>query len=223
MDSGVYIVAHELKSPWATMRQLALNLDNDNLDTTKRKMVSLSNRAMKQVEDLTRVARLEDGLFKLEPVAIRAICDDIARELQYLYRHNHRTLSTSYRNKSRLVVANRDLLRSILYNFCTNALHYSDNETCSSLIVSDHEDYVRVRIRDYGPALPSSLWRELKSGSMIQPTSVSMRPGSSGLGLFIATKFSRYMNASVSAIRHRDGTSFIIDLPTSRQLTFSWS
>ena len=44
-----------------------------------------------------------------------------------------------------------------------------------------------------------------------------MRPGSSGLGLFIASRFSRYMNAEMGAIRHSDGTSFYVELPVSRQ------
>ena len=44
-----------------------------------------------------------------------------------------------------------------------------------------------------------------------------MRPGSSGLGLYIASKFARFMNGDVSAIRHRDGTSFILKLPVSKQ------
>lgn len=215
----MYIVAHELKGPWATMRQLALGLDGNNFDSTKQKMVSLSDRAMKQVEDLTKVARLEDGLFVLEPIAVRAVCDEVTRELRDLYRTNHQNFQISYRNKSRLVIANHDLLHSIIYNFCLNALHYSDPDTRSFLSVSDHRDRVRIQVRDFGPALPSAVWRELKAGWVSEPTSIAMRPGSSGLGLYIASRFSRYMNADVSAIRHRDGTSFTLDLPISYQLS----
>ena len=219
MDSGVYVVAHELKSPWATMRQLALNLDQSNLPRTKLQMVSLSERAMRQVSDLTKVARLDDGLFELEPVAVRAVCNEVVEELDQLYRQNIRQLRISYRNKSRLVIANRELLHSVVYNFCTNALHYSDIGTNSSLVIYDHKGLVRVQVRDFGPALPTNLWRELKTGSISSPTSISMRPGSSGLGLYIASRFSKYMNADVSVIRHRDGTSFTLDLPVSTQMT----
>lgn len=219
MDSGVFLVAHELKSPWATMRQLALNLDEENLDNIKLKMVSLSTRAMKQVEDLTKISRLEDGLFNLEPVAIRAVCDDVTKELRLLFQNNSRDLQTTYRNRSRLVIANRDLLHSIIYNFCSNALHYSDIDTRSTLSVSDHRGKVRIEIRDFGPALPSDIWHKLKSDWISEPTSIAMRPGSSGLGLYIASRFSRYIRADVSAIRHRDGTSFTLDLPVSHQLS----
>ena len=57
----------------------------------------------------------------------------------------------------------------------------------------------------------------MKKGFVEKPTSIAMRPGSSGLGLYIASKFSRYMNANVGAIRHRDGTSFYVELLVSKQ------
>ena len=98
-----------------------------------------------------------------------------------------------------------------------NAMHYSGDGTRAELIVRDFRDRVRVIVRDYGPALPVDVWREVKRGFIKKPTSIAMRPGSSGLGLYIASKFSRYMHASVGAIRHRDGTSFYVELPSSTQ------
>ena len=114
-------------------------------------------------------------------------------------------------------MTNRDLLYSVIYNFLLNAMHYSGEETRAELVVRDFQDKVKVIIRDYGPALPVEVWREMKRGWIEKPTSIAMRPGSSGLGLFIASRFSRYMNAKVGAARHRDGTSFFVELPISKQ------
>ena len=83
--------------------------------------------------------------------------------------------------------------------------------------MKDKNDRVRVVVRDFGPELPTDVWREMNRGFVEKPTSIAMRPGSSGLGLFIASRFSRYMNAEVGAIRHRDGTSFYVDLMKSKQ------
>lgn len=221
MESEVNaILAHELKSPLALMRQLALSMDLESptkLERTQSQMISVSERALRQVQDLTKIARLEDGLFELEPVAPRALCEDVVRELRYLFRFNHRELEVVYRNKSKLAVANRELLYSVIYNFCLNAMHYSGAKTKSLLTIHDHADKIRIAVRDFGPALPIDVWRELKRGWLEKPTSIAMRPGSSGLGLYIATKFSRYMHADVGAVRHRDGTSFYVELPVSRQ------
>lgn len=216
---GILVAAHELKAPLAVLRQLALGLPEMNLEGEhlRDEMVNVSERAIKQVNDLTKIRRLEDGLFEMEPVAVRAVCDDVTRELTYLFNHNRRDLFIKYSNRSRLVTANRDLLYSVVYNFLLNAMHYSGEQTRAELVVRDAHDRVRIVVRDFGPTLPMDVWREMKRGWINKPTSIAMRPGSSGLGLYIASKFSRYMNAKVGAVRHRDGTSFYVDLPISKQ------
>lgn len=216
---GILVAAHELKAPLAVLRQLALSLPGmeSGGERVRSQMVSVSERAIRQVNDLTRIRRLEDGLFAMEPVAIRAVCDDVARELQYLFNYNHRDLFIKYSNRARLVTANRDLLHSVVYNFLLNAMHYSGEETRAELTVRDARGRVRVVVRDYGPTLPLDVWREMRRGWLKKPTSIAMRPGSSGLGLYIASKFSRYMHADVGAVRHRDGTSFYVELPISTQ------
>lgn len=216
---GILVAAHELKAPLAVLRQLALSFDEmDNRgERIRSEMVSVSERAIKQVNDLTKIRRLEDGLFTMEPVAVREVCDAVSHELEYLFNYNRRDLYIRYMNRSRLVTANRDLLYSVIYNFLLNAMHYSGEGTRAELIVRDRSDKVKVIVRDYGPSLPLDVWKEIKRGWIKKPTSIAMRPGSSGLGLYIASKFSKYMNAEVGAVRHRDGTSFYIELPTSRQ------
>lgn len=220
MDS-LLVAAHDLKAPLCLTRQLALSLglSNNPVDDQriKSQLVAVSERALRQVDDLTKVARLDDGLFIMEPVSVRGVCDDVYRELGPLFRHEQRRLRLTYNNRSRLAIANRELLHRVVYNFCTNALHYSTLDTESELSIADRRDFIRIGVRDFGPALPTSVWRELKSGGLARPTRIAMRPGSSGLGLYIASEFARYMHAELGAIRHRDGTSFFVDLPISHQ------
>ena len=216
---GILVAAHELKAPLALIRQLTFAFEGANAKDEKIRsdMISISERAIKQVNDLAKIRRLEDGLFEMEPVSVRAVCDDVSRELSYLFDYNRRDLFIKYSNRARLVTANRDLLYSVVYNFLLNAMHYSGDGTEAKLVVKDSSDYVRITVRDYGPTLPIDVWREMKRGWIEKPVSVAMRPGSSGLGLYIASMFSKYMNARVGAVRHRDGTSFFVELPISRQ------
>ena len=44
------------------------------------------------------------------------------------------------------------------------------------------------------------------------------RPGSSGLGMFIANEFALAIGAQIGVIRHRDGATFYVDVPASTQL-----
>lgn len=219
--NGILVAAHELKAPLSLLRQLAFSLDyaedTNDLQKIQQQMVGVTDRALRQVQDLTKIARLEDGLFQMEPVSVRAVCDEVTGELRHLFRFNHRNLEIDYRNRSRLVMANRELLYSVVYNFCLNAMHYSTEETRSELVLQDKNGHVRLDVRDFGPALPKDVWKSLKKGWVEKPTSIAMRPGSSGLGLYIASKFSQYMHANVGAVRHRDGTSFFVELPVSKQ------
>lgn len=219
--NGILVAAHELKAPLCLLKQLAFSMDfatdAEDLKKIQNQMIGVSDRALRQVQDLTKIARLDDGLFEMEPVAVRAVCDEVTAELRKLFWFNHRNLEIEYRNKNRLVFANRELLYSVIYNFCLNAMHYSDEETRSELTLSDKDGKVRLDVRDFGPALPMDVWKSLKKGWVTKPTSIAMRPGSSGLGLYIASKFSQYMNANVGAVRHRDGTSFFVELMPSKQ------
>lgn len=222
--NGVLAAAHDLKAPLNLVRQLALSLElAEDIATRERiqsQIVSVSDRAIKQINDLTKIARLEDGLFEMEPVGVRGLCEDVYSELRPLFTFEHRQLKITYRNRLRLAIANRELLRSIVYNFCTNALHYSSPQTSSQLLVSDVQGKIRIGVRDFGPALPTKIWRELQQGFISRPATIAMRPGSSGLGLYVASEFAKHMHTKIGTVRHRDGTSFFVDLPVSAQVSF---
>lgn len=223
MESEV-VVAHELKAPLSLMRQLALSLDyEDSIEGARevgRQIVATSDRAIRQVNDLTKIARLDEALFEMEPVNPRAVCDEVVNELWQWFKFNRRELSIDYRNKRKLAVANTQLLHSVVYNFCLNAMNYGGEELPSEITVYDRGAKIRIEVRDFGPTIPTKIWREIKDGFVKKPVATPMRPGSSGLGLYIASRFSSYMNSDFGLIRHRDGTSFYIDLPVSGQLSF---
>lgn len=221
--NGILVAAHDLKAPLSLLRQLALSMELAPDQTARTRiqaqMVSVSDRALRQLNDLAKIARLEDGLFNTEPISIRGLCEEVYRELDPLFRFETRQLERRYRNHSRLVVANRELLHSILYNLCTNAIRYSYQDTVSSLAIADAHGKIRVSVRDFGPALPSKIWQSLRKEGLSQPVAVPMRPNSSGLGLYIASQFAKYMHANFGAVRHRDGTSFFVELPVSKQIS----
>ena len=78
---GVLVAAHELKAPLAVLRQLALSFDGAGHEDERirNEMVNVSERAIRQVNDLVKIKRLNDGLFAMEPVAVREVCDAVGR------------------------------------------------------------------------------------------------------------------------------------------------
>ncbi len=219
--NSILVAAHELKAPLSLMRQLALSLETSAEPSTQQRicsqMVNVAERALLQVNDLTKVARLQDGLFTLEPTSARGICETVLHDVEPLFGYQRKSLRIKYQNRQKLAVANPELLYSVIYNFCTNAMRYSEPNTTSLLTISDSAHHIKINVRDYGPALPDVIWEQLKSQTFNRPTNISMRPGSSGLGLYIAFEFARYMHATIGATRHRDGASFFVELPVSTQ------
>jgi signal transduction histidine kinase len=227
--SSLTAAAHELKSPLALMRQLALRLEtidqSNELSAEQRRLIQqitlTSERALRLTSDLTRSARLEDAFFEVEPINPEQICRDIVAELAPLFEAHGRSLAVSHRIHPLLLVANRDLLRRIIMNFSDNALHYSQPGTAVHMQITalKKTGMVRVGIRDFGPALSNDMWRTLRKKLKQSPQAVHARPQSSGLGLFIASQFAEAMQGTIGATRHRDGATFYVELQASRQLS----
>lgn len=217
--------AHELKAPLALMRQMALRLEEPSLSDAERhrllrQTVLTSERALRLTSDLTRVSRLDDALFTLEPLNPEQLCLDVVAELTPLFNAYERQITVRTRKHPLLLVANRDLLRRILLGFGDNALHYSLPGTAVDIQIKAFQraGTIRIGVRDYGPALSSDMWRQLQKRLRRAPQPIHARPQSSGLGLYIAQQFANTMHGRIGAIRHKDGATFYVELQASSQL-----
>ena len=215
---GATVVAQELRRPLLELRQLAFGFNGNGASDEKirNQMISVADMAIRQVNDLAKMERLNNGGFEMGPVAVRALCDDVISEISKIFDGKKGEMTVRYSNRSRLVMANPELLSSVVYNFLLDAANYTDEEMKTELRVREASGMVEINVRDFGPALPFDVWREVK-GNLVEPRDIAMRPGSSALGLYIASKFSKYMKAEVGAVRHRDGASFFVKIPVPRQ------
>ena len=216
---------HELKSPLALMRQMALILEAGDcgakeIEVLAHRMTLTSERALRLTADLTRASRLEGSLFDLEPINPVSLLEDVAHELEPLYKAKGRTLQVVGRRRSLLAVANPDLLRRVVANFVDNALHYCNNDTPVQLSAKSFlkGEGIRLSVRDYGPALPANVWKMIDQNLGVRAQPLHTRPESSGLGMYVAGQFAQAMGARLGTIRHRDGATFYIDLNASTQM-----
>jgi signal transduction histidine kinase len=224
--SPIIAAAHELKSPLALVRQLALSLEQgdlaaDDQQRLLRQITLTSERALRLTSDLTRTARLQDAMFELEPINPVALCEDIVHELTPLFAAHDRVIRVRTRKHPLLLIANRDLLRRIIMNFSDNALHYSEGDRVVEIQIKalSGGKTIRLGVRDYGPAVSSDMWRTLQKKLSTSPQVVHARPQSSGLGLYIASQFAEAMQGQIGMTRHRDGATFYVDLFASRQMS----
>lgn len=224
--SSVVAAAHELKSPLALVRQLSLMLESDSVSINDQKQMLrqitlTSEQALRLTNDLTKVARLSDAMFKMEPVNPQQICKSIVYELRPLFLANNSTMKFRSNKHPLLLVANRDLLRRIIMNFSENALNYAGSDRAVEIQIRalNSGRTIRLGVRDYGPAISSDMWQSLRSKLAKSTMPIHSRPQSSGLGLYIASQFADAMNGKIGVIRHRDGATFYVDLQASAQLS----
>jgi signal transduction histidine kinase len=218
--------AHELKSPLSLIRQLALSLSQDDLDsgeieTMRRQIVLISERALRLTSDLTRSSRLDNTLFELEPLSSYQVCRRVVDDLRPMFvAQGREIIMTSSFRRSNLVVANHDLLYRVLMNFGDNSLHYAGDSRIKITAKSVARGaMVRFGVRDYGPYIPPKVLKTLRERLAVAHAPVATRPQSSGLGLYISSQFAEAMNGRIGFIRHRNGATFFVDLPASKQLS----
>ena len=221
---SVVVAAHELKTPLALMRQLSLLLSEGSLDGAETRRVSqqvtqTAERALALVGDLAHTANLSPTLFPLEPVNPLAVCRQIAQEMRPALRVYDRRIEWPRGRQAQLVVANQTLLGRVLANFLENALRYSEPSATVRVKLQRRGDVLRMGVRDFGPMMSLREYRQLLD-EMALRKSVRTRPESSGLGVYVASQFAQAMNGEIGLIRHRDGLTFYVDVPLSRQM--SW-
>ena len=223
--SSASVIAHELKAPLASIRQLALEMEEGDVAPEEAAVLIeqvrlISEKTLRLASNLSKAERLQMTLFDTDVLNAYQLCQDVLYEMEPLYRAHEKQLVLRRVRRVPLVIANQDLLRRVLLNFADNALRYSDEKGVVELYLEllKAKDTLRIGVRDYGPALPTKLWENLKETSM-RPEPVHARPDSSGLGLILASRFATAMGGRVGAIRHRDGASFYVDISVSKQLS----
>lgn len=223
-DTPLTVAAHELKTPLVLLRQLAYSLEDETLsDDARNEIVAhmklVSEQALRLTTDITKVARLEDSIFDCQPLNPLAICNDVIRDSAPLYKAHGHALELRASRPAVLVTAHRDLLHRVLINLTNNALQHTDTHrpVCMSIGRAKATGDVRISVRDYGPVLPTEVWRSINQQQSVAHI-MSSRPGSSGLGLAISAAFMQAMGGRIGAVRHRDGASLYVDVPQSRQL-----
>lgn len=213
-------LSHELKAPLALIRQHALMRhyykDQATYDKALRRIELAAERSLRLVEGLTRTYRVSE--FDSEPIHLGRLCEDIAHQIQPLYTEAQQTIQLDIPRQPVLAVGNRDLLSSIVYGLCDNAFHYASDQPVL-LKVAKRGDTARLSVIDHGPGMTKKEQRAVIEKVGKSPQSMSMRPGSSGLGLYIAGRFAEAMDGVLGVSQLRQGQSFFVELPRSRQLS----
>lgn len=226
---GLVAAAHELKTPLAIISHLASALEDEATITPAQRAISLqriqlsAERTMRLVQGLTTSYRLGEGqmslTLNLQPINLSQVCEEAAHEIMPFASAQNQELQLQLGGRSQLVVGDRELLHSILFNLLDNAFRHTPPKTAVSMNLRRRSETVRVCVHDNGPGLhPSDVTKlEQRLGKQMQP--IVTRSSGSGLGLYIAGQLAQAMGGRIGVGRVSSGADFHVDLLHSRQLS----
>ena len=224
VDNSLITAAHELKTPLVLMRQLAIELENTDDESRKqeitRRIKLTAERSLRLADNLTKMARLEDAMFEMEPIQLTGLISEVVDEISPLSKAMGQQICIQTGKKPLVAVGHRELLRSLMMGLIDNAIQYSQSSKRIDISTKIKENESLISIRDYGAIIDLAEYRKVSESLGQRTMPLSSRPLSSGLGLLIASRFAAAMGGHLSMSRHHSGgVTFRAHLPSSLQLS----
>ncbi|HEY4650144.1 MAG TPA: PAS domain-containing sensor histidine kinase [Pontibacter sp.] len=190
LDNFIYTASHDLKAPITNLEGL-IDLLREELGADQHtdivtRISSSVTRLKNVIDDLTDVARLQDGSAPKEPVVIQELYEEIVENLNETIRKSNATIVADLGSFT-LRSYPRKNLRSILYNLISNALKYADPNRAPYISVVAkllNEGTLQLSVADNGLGL-NELQRQ-KVFTMYKRMHTHVE--GSGLGLYIVKR-----------------------------------
>lgn len=212
-------VSHELKTPLHTIAGCAELLANGMVqekDTMLfyRQIQAQAERMIRLVEDIIRLSHLDEGAY------------DMKREETDLYALAKETMKTLSAEAARMDVAMTlegeaavmqgipQLLQSIVYNLCDNAIKYNRAQGSVTVTVKNNADAVSLSVTDTGIGIPPEHQQRIFERFYRVDKSRSKELGGTGLGLSIVRHAAKLHHAQIELKSVEDsGTTVTVMFP----------
>lgn len=221
--------SHELRTPLSTLRgyaelyRMGAVTGEDNISGTFRRIEDESTRMQALVEDLLRLARLDEQRpLRLTSVDLLVLASDAEHDAVALAPDRQvriRGLDGHPEPGSALVTGDEQQLRQVVTNLMANAIRHTPAGSAIELGVGTRGDFAVVQVVDHGAGVPPELADKIFERFYRADASRARSSGGSGLGLAIV--------AAIMAVHHGDarvlatpggGATFEVRLPVRRPL-----
>lgn len=203
-------VSHELKTPLHTISGCAELLSNgmvkqeDITDFSKR-IYTEAGRMIHLVEDIIRLSHLDEGAddMKREEIDLFAIANHVVTAL--MPEAQKAGVKIELHGESAVLCGIPQLLDSIVYNLCDNAIKYNRKDGTVSVTVKNEEEFVILSVIDTGIGIPEEHKERIFERFYRVDKSHSKEIGGTGLGLSIVKHAAHLHNAEIELQSVVDG------------------
>ncbi len=215
-ENFIYSASHDLKSPLNNMEALVSLINGENdVKSIKEYTVAILNSVKslrKTINELSDISNIEEELYCKKSVKIPSLLDDIKKSISHLLNESFAILEIDLGIKE--INFSKKNLRSIIYNFMTNAIKYrSNNRQLKIEIRTRKEDnFMVLSIKDNGRGIAEdqmecvfSKFKRVKEVEKIE---------GSGIGLFLVNRIVSNAGGKVTVeSKLGKGTQFEVYLP----------
>ncbi len=212
-------VSHELKTPLHAISGYAELLEKELVkkEDVKRfsgKILEESLRLTKLVEDIVDLTNLDSGATtaKREECDVLRIAKNAAESLEAAATAMDVALSVEGTEAS--VVAIPQMIHSVVYNLCDNAIKYNHRGGYVNVEVAQSDDNTILTVEDSGVGIPEECQERIFERFYRVNKSRSKEVGGTGLGLSIVKHAVMLHNGKIEVYsQHGEGSTFVVTLP----------
>ena len=214
--------SHELKTPLHVISGYAELLESGMVPSEESrrlfagKIRTESQRMSKLVEDIIDLSQLDGGGVGMtrEHTDLYRIAVNAVESLEPTAADAGVTLRVS--GESAVIYGVPQVLYSIIYNLCINAIHYSDRGGSALVTVRDFPGYAELSVSDKGIGIPAQDLDRIFERFYRVDKSHSKEVGGTGLGLSIVKHAAKVHDAEISVRSELGkGSVFTVKFPKS--------
>jgi len=220
--SFVSNVSHELKTPLTSIRMFAELLREDRIKDPEKKghylkvIVAESQRLTRLVNNILDFSRLEQGRkqYHLKELELSGYLRYILETQRLRVQEVGMILDNQIPEAEYKVQTDEDAIEQVLLNLLDNAIKYASDGKELTVDLVPHEDHLKVRVMDRGPAVPAKHRTRIFDKFHRVDSSLTSRHPGSGLGLSIARTIMRDLNGDLLyEPREGGGSCFTVLFP----------
>lgn len=214
-------VSHDLKTPLSTIVGYSELLGNSDVNTKQSyfiKNIKNSSEYITQlVQDLLDFSKIEAGKITVEkvPFLLPEIIEDIARNIQTVYKHKNIDLIINIDDKfQKRIVGDPFRLKQILTNIIGNAYKFTEEGHIRIAAFANDDQFFTITIQDTGIGIEKENQKLVFEEFAQANENIEKKYGGTGLGLSICQKIISILggNLSLESIFGK-GSTFKIQLP----------
>ena len=194
-------VSHELKTPLQTISGYSELLKNGFVKAGDQEKVAdkiylESQRMMKLIEDVIKLSHLDNEELQIrkEKMDLDEICSNVVETIR---KDQIEDIEIIYTGEEALIYGNRELIESIIFNLCENAIRYNVKNGKVFVRVSCQKDLSILEVKDTGIGIDRKDHERIFERFYRVDKGRSKNTGGTGLGLSIVKHACILNNAKI--------------------------